>query len=132
MLQYSTMIGPCIILCFYPIFSIRLIINMKAINQTTILKFLLLGLSNYYKLQPFIFTVFLSMYLVTILGNLLIILAVSSDTHLYTCMYFYISNLFFNEICLSSVTVPKSLVNIQTQDQRISYTGCLFHRFCIL
>uniref|UniRef100_A0A8D2DLP7 Olfactory receptor n=1 Tax=Sciurus vulgaris TaxID=55149 RepID=A0A8D2DLP7_SCIVU len=98
---------------------------MKYGNQTTHSEFLLLGLTDNPALQPLIFSVFLSMYLVTILGNLLIILAIYSDSHLHTPMYFFLSNLSFNDICLSTTTVPKMLVNIQSQDQSISYTGCL-------
>ncbi|EHB08265.1 Olfactory receptor 7G2 [Heterocephalus glaber] len=65
------------------------------------------------------------MYLITVLGNLLIILAVSSDSHLHTPMYFFLSSLSFSDICLVTCTIPKMLVNIRTQDQSISYTGCL-------
>ncbi|MBZ3882301.1 Olfactory receptor 7G2 [Sciurus carolinensis] len=94
-------------------------------NHTTISEFLLLGLTDDPALQPLIFSLFLSMYLVTILGNLLIILAIYSDSHLHTPMYFFLSNLSFNDICLRTTTVPKMLVNIQSQDQSISYTCCL-------
>ncbi|MBZ3890415.1 Olfactory receptor 7G1 [Sciurus carolinensis] len=72
------------------------------------------------------------MYLVTILGNLLIILAVSSDSRLHTPMYFFLSNLSLADICLSTCTVPKMLVNIQTQDQSITYIGCLSQIFFVL
>ncbi|XP_049731278.1 putative gustatory receptor clone PTE03 [Elephas maximus indicus] len=65
------------------------------------------------------------MYLVTVLGNLLIILAISSDSHLRTPMYFFLSNLSFTDICFNTTTVPKMLMNIQTQSKSISYTGCL-------
>uniref|UniRef100_A0A667GTQ9 Olfactory receptor n=1 Tax=Lynx canadensis TaxID=61383 RepID=A0A667GTQ9_LYNCA len=88
-------------------------------------KFLLLGLTDDPELQPFLFCLFLSMYLVTILGNLLIILAISSDSHLHTPMYFFLSNLSFTDICLSTTTIPKMLVNIQAQSQSITYRGCL-------
>ncbi|XP_076782077.1 putative gustatory receptor clone PTE38 [Arvicanthis niloticus] len=98
---------------------------MEAVNQTSISKFILLGLSDDPALQPFIFTLFLSIYLITTLGNLLIILAVSSDSHLHTPMYFFLSNLSFNDICLINTTIPKMLVNIQGEDQTITYTGCL-------
>ncbi|XP_058381814.1 olfactory receptor 7G1-like [Diceros bicornis minor] len=77
------------------------------------------------ELQSLVFSLFLSMYLVTILGNLLIILVVSSDTHLHTPMYFFLSNLSFIDICLSTTTIPKILRNVQAQNQSISYTGCL-------
>ncbi|MBZ3872654.1 Olfactory receptor 7G2 [Sciurus carolinensis] len=98
---------------------------MTTINQTAVSKFLLLGLTDDPALQPLIFSIFLSMYLVTILGNLLIILAVSSDSHLHTPMYFFLSNLSLNDICLSTSIIPKMLVNILRQDQSITYTGCL-------
>uniref|UniRef100_I3MVH2 Olfactory receptor n=1 Tax=Ictidomys tridecemlineatus TaxID=43179 RepID=I3MVH2_ICTTR len=98
---------------------------MNTRNHTAVSEFLLLGLTDDPALQPLIFSLFLCMYLVTILGNLLIILAISSDAHLHTPMYFFLSNLSFNDICLSTTTVPKMLVNIQAQNQHISYTGCL-------
>ncbi|KAM4857025.1 olfactory receptor 7D4-like isoform 2-T2 [Urocitellus parryii] len=98
---------------------------MEAENHTVLSQFLLLGLSDDPKLQPFLFGLFLSMYLVTVLGNLLIILAVSSDSHLHTPMYFFLSNLSFVDICFTSTTVPKMLVNIQAHSKGISYIECL-------
>ncbi|XP_004378433.1 olfactory receptor 7D4-like [Trichechus manatus latirostris] len=98
---------------------------MEAENQTTASGFLLLGLSEDPELQPLFFGLFLSMYLVTVLGNLFIILAVSSDLHLHTPMYFFLSNLSFVDICFITTTVPKMLVNIQTESKDISYIGCL-------
>ncbi|XP_050627926.1 olfactory receptor 7A10-like [Macaca thibetana thibetana] len=65
------------------------------------------------------------MYLVTVLGNLLIILVTISDCHLHTPMYFFLSNLSFIDICFVSTTVPKMLVNIQTQSRVITYAGCI-------
>lgn len=94
-------------------------------NQTVTIQFLLLGLSDDPELQPILFGLFLFMYLVTFLGNLLITLTISSDFHLHTPMYVLLSHLSLTDICISSATVPKMLWNIQAQDQRISYTGCL-------
>ncbi|MBZ3869258.1 Olfactory receptor 7G1 [Sciurus carolinensis] len=105
---------------------------MEPTNQTAVSEFLLLGMTDDPTLQSIIFSLFLSMYLVTILGNLLIILAVSSDPHLHTPMYFFLCSLSFNDICLSTSTVPKMLVNIQTQDQSITYIGCLSQIFFVL
>ncbi|KFO19590.1 Olfactory receptor 7E24 [Fukomys damarensis] len=76
-------------------------------------------------LQLILFELFLSVYLVTVLGNLLIILAVISDSHLHTPMYFFLSNLSFTDICFISTTVPKMIVDILTQNRVISYDGCL-------
>ncbi|XP_023572555.1 olfactory receptor 7D4-like isoform X2 [Octodon degus] len=98
---------------------------MEADNHTGTSQFLLLGLSGDPVLQPLCFGLFLSMYLASVLGNLLIILAVSSDSHLHTPMYFFLSNLSFVDICLTSTTVPKMLVNIQAKNQGISYVECL-------
>ncbi|KAM4855458.1 olfactory receptor 7E24-like [Urocitellus parryii] len=65
------------------------------------------------------------MYLVTVLGNLLIILAISSDSHLHTPMYFFLCNLSWADIGLTSTTISKMIVNIQTHSRAISYVGCL-------
>ncbi|XP_070270283.1 olfactory receptor 7A17-like [Myotis yumanensis] len=98
---------------------------MEPGNGTQISEFLLLGLSQALELQPLIFGLFLSMYLVTVLGNLLIVLAVSSDSHLHTPMYFFLSNLSLVDICFTSTTIPKMLWNIQTQSKVITYQGCI-------
>uniref|UniRef100_A0A8D2DMT5 G-protein coupled receptors family 1 profile domain-containing protein n=1 Tax=Sciurus vulgaris TaxID=55149 RepID=A0A8D2DMT5_SCIVU len=81
---------------------------MESENQTGPIEFLLLGLSEDAEVQPsLLFSLFLTVYLVTVLENLLIILAVSSDSHLHTPMYFFLSNLFFTDVCLSTSTIPK-------------------------
>ncbi|ELW54125.1 olfactory receptor 7D4 [Tupaia chinensis] len=98
---------------------------MEEENHTEVSEFLLLGLSEDPELQPLLLGLFLSMYLVTVFGNLLIILAISSASHLHTPMYFFLSNLSFIDICFVSTTVPKMLVNIYTQIKDISYIECL-------
>ncbi|XP_004771798.2 olfactory receptor 7D4-like [Mustela putorius furo] len=98
---------------------------MGAGNKTEVSVFLLLGLSEDPKLQPLLFGLFLSMYLVTVLGNLLIILAILFDPHLHTPMYFFLSNLSLVDICFTSTTIPKMLLNIQAHSKDISYIGCI-------
>ncbi|XP_029772078.1 olfactory receptor 7G2-like [Suricata suricatta] len=98
---------------------------MEPENETGVTEFFLLGLSEDPKWQSLLFGLFLTMYLITMLGNLLIILTVSSDSHLHTPMYFFLSHLGFTDICFSTTTIPKMLVNIQRQSKAISYTGCL-------
>ncbi|XP_027810872.2 olfactory receptor 7A10-like [Marmota flaviventris] len=98
---------------------------MESGNNTRISEFLLLGLAEDPELQPLLFGLFLSMYLVTVLGNLLINLATISDPHLHMPMYFFLSNLSFVDICFTSTTIPKMLVNIQTQRKAITYAGCI-------
>ncbi|KAG3280107.1 olfactory receptor 7A17-like [Ictidomys tridecemlineatus] len=98
---------------------------MEAQNDTKISEFLLLGISEEPELQPLIFGLFFSMYLVTVTGNLLIILTTISDPHLHMPMYFFLSNLSFVDICFTSTTVPKMLVNIQMESKVITYAGCI-------
>ncbi|XP_025771524.1 olfactory receptor 7E24-like [Puma concolor] len=100
-------------------------IFMEPQNLTGVSEFFLMGLSDDLELQPLLFGLFLSMYLVTVLGNLLIILAVSSDPHLYTPMYFFLSNLSLADIGFSTTTIPKMLLNIQTHSRSITYADCL-------
>ncbi|KAB0388326.1 hypothetical protein FD755_003282 [Muntiacus reevesi] len=105
---------------------------MEPGNSTKITEFLLLGLSEGPELQPLIFGLFLSMYLITVFGNLAIILTVSSDPHLHTPMYFFLSNLSFVDICFTSTTIPKMLWNIQTQRDIITYEGCIIQMYFYL
>ncbi|XP_004615036.1 olfactory receptor 7A10-like [Sorex araneus] len=105
---------------------------MESENLTGVLEFLLLGFSEEPEMQPLIFVLFLSMYLITVLGNLLLILAVSSDPHLHTPMYFFLSNLSFVDICFTSTTVPKMLLNIQAHSKAISYGGCIAQMYFFL
>ncbi|XP_004688272.1 PREDICTED: olfactory receptor 7A17-like [Condylura cristata] len=105
---------------------------MEPGNHTEIIQFILLGFSGSAKLQPLIFGLFFSMYLITVFGNLLIILAVSSDSQLHTPMYFFLSNLSFVDICFTSTTVPKMLVNIQTWSKAITYKSCISQLYFFL
>ncbi|XP_071460348.1 olfactory receptor 7G2-like [Marmota flaviventris] len=110
----------------------RFISGTKPRNQTAVSEFLLLELTDDPALQPLLFSLLLSMYLVTVLGNLLIILAISSDSHLHNPMYFFLSNLSFIDICISTSIIPKMLVNIQTQSRSVSYTDCLSQIFFLM
>ncbi|XP_040859598.1 olfactory receptor 7A17-like isoform X1 [Ochotona curzoniae] len=102
---------------------------MEPRNHTWLVEFLLLGLTEDPALQPFIFGLFLSFYLVTVSGNLLIFLAIVSDPHLHIPMYFFLANLSLVDICFTSTTIPKMLTNIQTQNRAITYAGCITQMF---
>ncbi|XP_062954997.1 olfactory receptor 1F1-like [Cynocephalus volans] len=104
---------------------------MRRTNQSSVSEFLFLGLSRQPQQQQLLFMLFLSMYLVTVLGNLLIILAISTDSHLHTPMYFFLSNLSFVDICFSSTTVPKMLANYILGSQSISISGCLTQMYFV-
>ena len=88
---------------------------METGNRMSTSQFILLSLSSQPEKQELIFGLFLLMYLVGAAGNLLIILAIGSDSHLHTPMYFFLSNLSLVDFCFISTTVPKMLTNIQTQ-----------------
>ncbi|XP_053524035.1 olfactory receptor 7A10 [Artibeus jamaicensis] len=64
------------------------------------------------------------MHLITVLGNLLMILAVSSDPYFHTPMYFFLSNLSLADICFTSTTLPKMVMKIQIKSKTITYAGC--------
>ena len=88
---------------------------MRRENQSSVSEFLLLGLPIWPEQQGVFFALFLGVYLTTVLGNLLILLLIRLDPHLHTPMYFFLSHLAFTDVSFSSVTVPKMLINMQTQ-----------------
>ena len=98
---------------------------MGEANQSRVSEFLLLGLSRQPQQQRLLFLLFLTMYLATVLGNLLILLAISVDSRLHIPMYFFLCNLSFVDTCFSSTTVPKVLANHVLGSQTISFSGCL-------
>ncbi|EHB04857.1 Olfactory receptor 1073 [Heterocephalus glaber] len=102
---------------------------MHAYYHTGLSQFILLSLSEDPEVQSILFGLFLSMYLVKVLGNLLIILATNGDSHLHTSMYFFLCSLSLVDIGVISTTVAKMLVNIQAQKKDISYTQCLTQNF---
>ncbi|XP_040859471.1 olfactory receptor 7A10-like [Ochotona curzoniae] len=71
-------------------------------------------------------------YLITVSGNLLIMQAIKIDHHLHKPMYFFLANLSLVDICLTSTTIPKMLVNIQTYSRVICYAGCITKMFFFL
>ncbi|KAB0367486.1 hypothetical protein FD755_020810 [Muntiacus reevesi] len=105
---------------------------MTGRNQTTISEFLLLGLPIKSEHRNLFYVLFLVMYVTTIVGNLLIIVLICLDPHLHTPMYLFLSNLSFSDLCFSSVTMPKLLQDMQSQDPSISYAGCLIQIYFFL
>ncbi|XP_038597559.1 olfactory receptor 1-like [Tachyglossus aculeatus] len=98
---------------------------MEMENESHITEFILLGLPTPPGQQELCFMLFLALYFVTIVGNLLTVMAISTDSHLHSPMYFFLANLSCADVCFSSTTVPKMLANMQTHNPAISYTGCL-------
>ncbi|XP_057584996.1 olfactory receptor 10AG1-like [Hippopotamus amphibius kiboko] len=88
------------------------------------MEFALLGFSDIPNLQMFLFVMFLFIYVVTLMGNGIIILITRADQTLQTPMYFFLSNFSFLEICYVSITLPRMLINIWTQKTHISLFAC--------
>ncbi|XP_052051515.1 olfactory receptor 1-like [Apodemus sylvaticus] len=105
---------------------------MPGNNQTVISQFLLLGLPISPEHQHLFYALFLTMYLTTILGNLIIIIIILLDSHLHTPMYLFLSNLSLTDLGFSSVTMPKLLQNMQSQVPSIPYAGCLTQMYFFL
>ncbi|XP_031207462.1 olfactory receptor 1468-like [Mastomys coucha] len=105
---------------------------MTVNNQTAISQFILLGLPIPLEHQHLFYVLFLAMYLTTVLGNFIIIVVIRLDSHLHTPMYLFLSNLSFSDLCFSSVTMPKLLLNMQSQVPSIPYAGCLTQMYFFL
>ncbi|KAM5329822.1 olfactory receptor 1L6 [Glossophaga mutica] len=102
--------------------------EMKNSSSSTS-EFILLGISSNPQLQKPLFVIFLVMYLVTVAGNVLIILVIYFDSRLHTPMYFFLSSLSFMDTCLTTVIVPKMLVNLLSETKSISFVGCLVQMY---
>ncbi|XP_047548810.1 olfactory receptor 2D3-like [Lutra lutra] len=98
-------------------------------NQTSVAEFILLGLSQDPKIQILLFCVFLTIYLLSMFGNLLIIILIQTDSRLHTPMYFFLKNLSFADLCFSISIVPQMLVHFLVNNNNkkrntISFAGC--------
>ncbi|XP_044837776.1 olfactory receptor 11A1-like [Mauremys mutica] len=99
--------------------------NPEQGNQTVLTEFILLGFGNLPELQILLFLLFLIIYIVTVAGNVLIIVLVVADQQLHTPMYFFLGNLSCLETCYTSTILPRMLASILTGDRTISVSGCL-------
>ncbi|XP_074054681.1 olfactory receptor 2D2-like [Macrotis lagotis] len=97
---------------------------MNQTNKTWVTEFLLLGLTNDPQFQVLLFVLFLVVYLITVLGNLLLISLVLSDSQLHTPMYFFLCNLSTADLCFSTTIVPQALVHMISKRKLISFMGC--------
>ncbi|XP_059235070.1 olfactory receptor 4D1-like [Mustela nigripes] len=104
---------------------------MEPGNLTWVSEFVFLGFSETRELQLFLFLVFLFVYTTTVVGNLLIMVTVTSDIRLHTPMYFLLRNLAVLDLCFSSVTAPKMLVDFLSDKKTISYQGCMAQIFFV-
>ncbi|XP_077723797.1 olfactory receptor 2D3-like [Canis aureus] len=98
---------------------------MEEENQTTVAEFIFLGLSQDLQTQILLFVLFLIIYLLTVLGNLLIIILIFMDSRLHTPMYFFLRNLSFADLCFSTSIVPQVLVHFLAKKKMIYFLGCM-------
>ena len=100
------------------------------LNQTTVVTyFRLRGLSINQNVQMAAFAMFLVFYVLTLIGNILIVITIIDDHHLHTPMYFFLSNLSFIDVCHSTVTVPKMLIDTWSEEKLISFDACVTQMF---
>nr|XP_031528536.1 olfactory receptor 6M1-like [Vicugna pacos] len=102
---------------------------MDHINKTTVTEFILLGFQNEKEVEILLFSAFLLMYVTSLIGNTMIIFLVCGDYHLHSPMYFFVSNLSFLEVAITSTVVPKMLANTLSLTKAISFMGCLAQSF---
>ncbi|XP_039079977.1 olfactory receptor 1030 [Hyaena hyaena] len=94
-------------------------------NSTLVTEFVLLGLTDRPELQLIIFVLFLVIYLITVGGNLGMLVLIRIDSRLHTPMYFFLASLSCLDLCYSTNVTPKMLVNLLSEKKTISYAACL-------
>lgn len=98
---------------------------MELENQTRVQEFILIGFPTVKEFQVLLFVIFLVIYVMTLLQNVVIITLIKTSSHLNKPMYYFLSHLSFLETWYISVTVPKLLVNFLAEDKSISFEGCM-------
>ncbi|XP_040338733.1 olfactory receptor 147-like [Herpailurus yagouaroundi] len=97
---------------------------MAAGNDSSVTQFILLGLTQQPELQLPLFFIFLGIYMVTVMGNMGLIILIGLEPHLHTPMYYFLFNLSFIDLCYSSVIMPRMLIGFVKQNT-ISYEECM-------
>nr|XP_006119625.1 olfactory receptor 1361-like [Pelodiscus sinensis] len=105
---------------------------MAEANWTSVSEFVLLGLSERQDLQPLIFAGLLATYLVNLIGNSVLLLAVWADPQLHSPMYFLLSQLAVVDVSFASITQPQALVHALTHHRTVPFTSCMAQLFLFL
>ncbi|XP_053785093.1 olfactory receptor 8A1 isoform X2 [Desmodus rotundus] len=105
---------------------------MAAENHSTLVDFILGGLTRRSELRLPLFLLFLGIYMVTMIGNLGMMTLIGLNALLHTPMYFFLSNLSLVDLCYSSVITPKMLENFLSEKNVISYAGCMSQLYFFL
>ncbi|XP_004584917.2 olfactory receptor 4K14-like [Ochotona princeps] len=98
-------------------------------NQSAVSEFVLLGLCHTWNIQIILFVIFLMIYIFIISGNIAIMTLVITDSHLHSPMYFFLANLSFVDMWLSSNTTPRMITDILRENKTISFGGCMSQIF---
>ncbi|XP_041578347.1 olfactory receptor 5D13-like [Vulpes lagopus] len=109
--------------------QVSCIVHRNQENQSAEATFILLGFSEYPELQMPLFLLFFTIYTVTVLGNLGMVMIIQINPKLHTPMYFFLSHLSFVDFCYSTVVTPKLLENLVVEDRTISFIGCIMQFF---
>ncbi|XP_062045983.1 olfactory receptor 6F1 [Lepus europaeus] len=104
---------------------------MDADNKTLAQDFVLLGFPGPQALQLSLFSLFLMMYVLTVGGNVAILVLVGTAPQLHTPMYFFLSNLSFLEIWYTTAVVPKALAVLLGRSQDIGFPSCLLQMYLV-
>ncbi|XP_065540484.1 olfactory receptor 5AN6-like [Lathamus discolor] len=104
---------------------------MAQSNCTQVTEFRLAGFTEYPVIQVYFFLLFLLTYLVTIVGNLGIIILIRASPHLHSPMYYFLANLAFVDLCFSTIITPKMLVDLMSEKKSIAYAGCVAQVFLL-
>ena len=95
-------------------------------NMSLVTTFVLTGLPHAPELDTFLFGIFLVIYVLTVVGNFLILLVIIVNPHLHTPMYYFLTNLSFIDMWYSTVTVPKMLMTlVSPEGSPVSFPGCV-------
>uniref|UniRef100_A0A8C4MEA6 Olfactory receptor n=1 Tax=Equus asinus asinus TaxID=83772 RepID=A0A8C4MEA6_EQUAS len=102
---------------------------MDEANLSVVSEFVFVGLSNSWEIQLFLFLFSSVFYVASLMGNLLIVLTVTSDPHLQTPMYFLLANLSIMDLIFCSSTAPKMIYDLLRKRKTISFRGCIVQMF---
>ncbi|XP_010292235.1 PREDICTED: olfactory receptor 5F1-like [Phaethon lepturus] len=107
------------------VMAINCVTTMAKGNRTSTAEFVLSGFSGQGDVQAVLFMVFLVIYVITLLGNLGMLVLIRLDAQLHTPMYFFLSSLSFLDVCYSSSITPRLLSDLLAERKVISYSACL-------
>ncbi|ERE69589.1 olfactory receptor 5W2 [Cricetulus griseus] len=103
--------------------------RMERENCSSFTEFILMGITNNSEVKVVLFTIFLLVYLINLVGNLGMIFLIKVDPQLQTPMYFFLSNLSFCDLCYSTAVGPKMLMDMLGNDKSIPFFGCALQFF---